>query len=284
MTTKRDYGKLYVCPTPIGNLEDITLRTLRVLREVDLIAAEDTRHTLKLLNHFGIQKPLTSYHEHNKEGKGKLLLEKLMEGEYIALVSDAGMPGISDPGEDLIKLCIEEQIEVEVLPGPVAFITALVASGLAADKFTFEGFLDRDKKKRRKRLEEIQEKDGTLIFYEAPHRIRQTLEDMSKIFGDRKAVLARELTKRHEEILRSSLRELEEILGQRNLKGEMVLLVEGASIESMSKKEKDWDSLTIGEHILKYLDAGMEKKEAIKTVAKERGISKRIVYEESIDL
>ncbi|AOT70283.1 16S rRNA (cytidine(1402)-2'-O)-methyltransferase [Geosporobacter ferrireducens] len=281
---KEDYGKLYICPTPIGNLEDITLRVLRILKEVDLIAAEDTRHTIKLLNHYDIQKPLTSYHEHNREGKGKVLLEKLIAGENIALVSDAGMPGISDPGADLVKLCVENEVTVEVLPGAAAFVTALVASGLSTDKFTFEGFLDRDKKKKKKRLEAIKGEDRTLIFYEAPHRIRATLQDLKQVLGNRHAVVARELTKKHEEILRGELETLEVHFEQKEPKGEMVLMVAGANPEDRKQKAYAWENLSIQEHLTQYLETGMDKKEAIKTVAKERGIPKREVYECSIHL
>ncbi|SHK10748.1 16S rRNA (cytidine1402-2'-O)-methyltransferase [Geosporobacter subterraneus DSM 17957] len=280
----KDCGKLYICPTPIGNLEDITLRVLRILKEVDLIAAEDTRHTIKLLNHYDIQKPLTSYHEHNRESKGKVLLEKLMAGENIALVSDAGMPGISDPGSDLVKLCVENHIDIEVLPGAAAFVTALVASGLPTDKFSFEGFLDRDKKKRKKRLEEIKGEDRTLIFYEAPHRICTTLQDIVKVLGNRQAVLARELTKKHEEFLRGSLEELEAHFEQREPKGEMVLMISGAAPEDRLQEISSWESLSIEAHLTQYMDSGMDKKEAIKAVAKERGIPKREVYECSIHL
>lgn len=280
----KDWGKLYICPTPIGNLEDITLRVLRVFKEVDLIAAEDTRHTIKLLNHYDIQKPLTSYHEHNRESKGKVLLEKLMAGEKIALVSDAGMPGISDPGSDLVKGCVENHIDIEVLPGAAAFVTALVASGLPTDKFSFEGFLDRDKKKRKKRLEEIKGEDRTLIFYEAPHRICTTLQDMIKVLGNRQAVLARELTKKHEEFLRGSLEELAAHFEQREPKGEMVLMISGAAPKDRAQETPAWESLSIKAHLRQYMDSGMDKKEAIKMVAKERGIPKREVYECSIDL
>ena len=193
-------GKLYICPTPIGNLEDITYRTLRVLNEVDLIAAEDTRHSIKLLNHFEISKPLTSYHEHNKDSKGGYLINKLLEGENVAVISDAGMPGISDPGEDIIREAIENNIEVEVLPGATAFVTALVGSGLDTRKFAFEGFLDRDKKTRREQLEDVKEESRTMIFYESPHRLKDTLKDMSKVLGNRKISINRELTKKYQEM------------------------------------------------------------------------------------
>ena len=212
-------GKLYICPTPIGNLEDITYRTLRVLNEVDLIAAEDTRHSIKLLNHFDISKPLTSYHEHNKDSKGGYLINKLLDGENIALISDAGMPGISDPGEDIIKEAIENNIEVEVLPGATAFVTALVASGLNTKKFAFEGFLDRDKKTRREQLESVKEESRTMIFYESPHRIKDTLKDMSKVLGNRKISVNRELTKKYQEIIREDIDKFIEVFNEREIKG-----------------------------------------------------------------
>ncbi|MCC5911116.1 MAG: 16S rRNA (cytidine(1402)-2'-O)-methyltransferase [Clostridiaceae bacterium] len=278
-------GKLYVCPTPIGNLEDITLRTLRVLKEVDAIAAEDTRHTIKLLNHFEIQKPLTSYHQHNEETKGNHLIDRLMAGENIALVSDAGMPGISDPGEILIKKCIEEDISFEVLPGATASILALVASGLETGRFSFEGFLDRDKKNRRQRLEEIREEDRTLIFYEAPHRIKTTLKDMIEILGDRKAVIARELTKRYQEFIRGNLKEILQHLEEHTPKGEMVLICEGADLEEQRMKQQEiLEEIPIKQHVLAVMEEGITKKEAIKKVAKLRKLPKNEVYKEAIDI
>lgn len=278
-------GKLYICPTPIGNLEDITIRVLKVLREVDLIVAEDTRHTLKLLNHFRIQKPLTSYHEHNFRTKGIILINKLLEGKNIALVSDAGMPGISDPGSDIIKLCIEEKIPFEVLPGAMAGILALVGSGLDTTKFAFEGFLEKDKGNRRKRLKTIQKEDRTLVFYEAPHRIIYTLKDMASILGNREAVIARELTKIHEEFIRGNMIELIEYLTLNPPKGEIVLLCEGADLEKLAIEEKNkLEQITIREHILLFMKDGLDKKAAIKEVAKRRNISKRAVYRESIGL
>ncbi|QUH19205.1 16S rRNA (cytidine(1402)-2'-O)-methyltransferase [Alkaliphilus sp. B6464] len=278
-------GILYICPTPIGNLGDITIRALNILKSVDLIAAEDTRHTLKLLNHFEIQKPLISYHEHNKRTKGEVLVNKLLEGENIALVSDAGMPGISDPGADMIKLCIEEGIAFEVLPGATASILALVASGLDTTKFTFEGFLDRDKKKRKERLQRIKREDRTLIFYEAPHRITSTLEDILNIFGNRKAVIGRELTKRYEEFIRGNITELIDYLNINPPKGEMVLLCEGASLEEEALEEQNkLEQMTIKEHIILLMENGADKKSAIREVAKLRNISKRDVYKEAIDL
>ncbi len=278
-------GTLYICPTPIGNLEDITIRVLNTLKAVDLVAAEDTRHTLKLLNHFEIQKPLISYHEHNKKGKGQILIHKLLEGENIALVSDAGMPGISDPGADIIKLCIEEEIPFHVLPGATASILALVASGLDTNKFTFEGFLDRDKKNRKKRLELIRKEDRTLIFYEAPHRILSTLADVLNIFGDRQAVVGRELTKKYEEFIRGSLSEIIAHLEQNPPKGEMVVLCEGANLEEeLLEEQSRLEEIPMKEHILMFIEQGMDKKAAIKEVARLRNISKREVYKESLDL
>lgn len=278
-------GKLYVCPTPIGNLEDITLRALKVLKEVDLIAAEDTRHTLKLLNHYEIQKPLTSYHEHNEKAKSVYLVEELKRGQKIALVSDAGMPGISDPGEILIGECIKNDIPIEVLPGSNAGILALVASGLNTTHFSFEGFLDRNRKKRRERLEKIKRDDRTLIFYEAPHRIVNTLEDMAEIFGNRKAVACRELTKKYEEFIRGTLQELLQHFQSNSPRGEFVLICSGAILQEQFMEEKAaFSEMTIKEHLISLIESGMSKKEAIKEVASLRNLSKRDVYKEAIDL
>jgi 16S rRNA (cytidine1402-2'-O)-methyltransferase len=278
-------GKLYVCPTPIGNLEDITIRVLNTLKNVDLIAAEDTRHTLKLLNYFGIQKPLTSYHEHNFRTKGMILINKLLEGQNIALVSDAGMPGISDPGSDMVRLCIEREIPLEILPGATAGILALVGSGLDTTRFAFEGFLDKDTKERRERLRAIKKEDRTLIFYEAPHRIVRTLEDMVLILGNRRAVIARELTKVYEEFVRDNLIGLIEHFELNPPKGEIVLLCEGADLEELAADEKnELERITIREHILLFMKNGLDKKSAIREVAKRRNIPKRDVYKESIGL
>lgn len=278
-------GKLYICPTPIGNLEDITIRVINTLKNVDLIAAEDTRHTLKLLNHFEIQKPLTSYHEHNFRTKGMILINKLLEGKNIALVSDAGMPGISDPGSDMVKLCIEREIPIEILPGAIAGILALVGSGLDTTRFTFEGFLDRDTKERRERLRAIKKEDRTLIFYEAPHRIIHTLEDMVLILGNRRAVIARELTKVYEEFIRDSLIGLIEHFELNPPRGEIVLLCEGADLEELAANERnELERITIREHIILFMENGLDKKSAIREVAKRRNISKRDVYKESIGL
>lgn len=275
-------GKLYICPTPIGNLEDITYRTLRILNEVDLIAAEDTRHSLQLLNHFDISKPLTSYHEHNKDSKGGYLITKLLEGENIALISDAGMPGISDPGQDIIAEAIENNIEIEVLPGATAFVTALVGSGMDTHKFVFEGFLDRDKKLRRKRLEEIKNEKRTIIFYESPHRLKETLKDMLKYLGNRKITVNRELTKKYQEIIREDIETVIEIFNNREVKGEFVLIVEGFSgeVEEVGK----YDELNEREYVIQLMEEGINKKDAIKIVCKDRKLKKDIVYKQVLDL
>lgn len=275
-------GKLYICPTPIGNLEDITYRTLRVLNEVDLIAAEDTRHSVKLLNHFEISKPLTSYFEHNKDSKGMYLINKLLEGENIALISDAGMPGISDPGEDLIKLAIENNIEVDVLPGATAFVVALVGSGMNTHKFAFEGFLDRDKKLRRNRLEELKEEDRTMIFYESPHRLKDTLKDMLKFFGNRQISVNRELTKKYQEVIREDIETVINIFDEKEVKGEFVLIVDGFKGEKTLIN--DYSELSEREYVETLLKDGMSKKDAIKLVCKERKLKKDIVYKQVLDL
>lgn len=275
-------GKLYICPTPIGNLEDMTYRTIRILNEVDLIAAEDTRHSIKLLNHFEISKPLTSYHEHNKDSKGGYLIDKLLEGENIALISDAGMPGISDPGEDIIKQAIENNIDIEVLPGATASITALVGSGLNTSKFAFEGFLDRDKKTRRAQLEEVKEERRTIIFYESPHRLKETLKDMLKILGNRKISLNRELTKKYQEIIREDIKTAIEIFEDREVKGEFVLIVEGFKGEKTVKNA--YDELNERDYVLALIESGMTKKDAIKAVCKDRKLTKDIVYKQVLDI
>ncbi|AUN12898.1 tetrapyrrole methylase [[Clostridium] sordellii] len=275
-------GKLYVCGTPIGNLEDITYRTLKVLNEVDLIAAEDTRHSIKLLNHFEISKPLTSYHEHNKENKGGYLINKLLSGENIALISDAGMPGISDPGEEIIKQAIENDIEVVVLPGPTASITALIGSGLETGKFVFEGFLDRDKKRRREELELIKHEKRTIIFYESPHRLKDTLKDMLKILGNRNIAVNRELTKKYQEVIRTDIQGCIDIFNEREVKGEFVLIVEGFKGEI--EETCEYNDLNDREYVIKLMEEGITKKDAIKFVCKERKLKKDIVYKQVLDL
>ena len=275
-------GKLYICPTPIGNLEDMTYRTVRILNEVDLIAAEDTRHSIKLLNHFEISKPLTSYHEHNKDSKGGYLINKLLDGENIALISDAGMPGISDPGEDIIKQAIEHNIEIEVLPGATASITALVGSGLETAKFAFEGFLDRDKKIRRNQLEELKEERRTIIFYESPHRLKDTLKDMLKVLGNRKIAVNREITKKYQEIIREDIETVINVFNEKEVKGEFVLIVEGFKGEKTV--QNSYDDLNEREYVLALMETGMDKKDAIKTVCKDRKLKKDVVYKQVLDL
>ncbi|MFA5523200.1 MAG: 16S rRNA (cytidine(1402)-2'-O)-methyltransferase [Tissierellales bacterium] len=277
-------GKLYICPTPIGNLDDITLRVLKVLEEVDIIAAEDTRHTIKLLNHFEIKKPLTSYHEHNKREKGKTLIHKLLNGEDIALVSDAGMPGISDPGEDLIKLAIENAIQVIALPGPTASTLALVLSGLPTGKFVFEGFLPSSKKGRTEALQNIKNEKRTIILYESPYRVKALLEDMLDIFGERDIAVCRELTKKFEEIFRGSIGQSIEKFAQKDPKGEFVIIVKGTDKVEISEELQEWADISIKDHLLKYINQGMTKKDAVKNVAEDRGLPKNEVYKESLDL
>lgn len=267
-------GKLYIVATPIGNLEDITLRALKILKEVDLIAAEDTRQTLKLLNHFEISKPLISYHRHNEDVKSEILIEKLKNGENIALVSDAGTPGICDPGEEVIKKAIEENIEVIPIPGACAMINALIASGLNTKEFNFLGFLPLNKKLRKEKLEEIKKSEKTIIIYEAPHKMKNTLEDLKEILKNRKIVLARELTKIHEEFIRKNINELLEEID--NLKGEMILIIEGAPQENNS--EKELNNLSLEEHYKYYEKQGFEKKEIIKKIAKDRNVNKNEIY------
>lgn len=270
-------GSLYICPTPIGNLEDITLRTLNILKEVDLIAAEDTRHTLKLLNHYDIKKPLTSYHEHNVKEKGIELIEKLNQGINIALVSDAGMPGISDPGADLIREAIEAGIEVVALPGPTASITALIISGLATDKFIFYGFLPPKRKDRIRELEIIKEYKMTTILYEAPHRLLDLLEDMDEILGDRRISISRELTKKFEETFRGTAKEALEKFKSSGVKGEFVIVVEG------NKEEESFD-IDIEKALKEYLSQGYTKKEAVKKVSQEYNLPKNEVYKISLEI
>lgn len=267
-------GILYIVATPIGNLEDITLRALRILKEVDLIAAEDTRQTLKLLNHFEISKPLISYHRHNEEIKSDILIEKLNNGENIAIVSDAGTPGICDPGEEIIKKAIEEEISVIPIPGACAMINALIVSGIDTKEFSFLGFLPLNKKLRKKKLEEIEKSNKTIIIYDAPHKMKNTLKDLEEILGDRKTVLARELTKIHEEFIRKNIKELINEID--NLKGEMILIIEGK--KETEDIENELNNLSLEEHYDYYEKQGFEKKEIIKKIAKDRNLNKNEVY------
>ncbi len=277
-------GILYICPTPIGNLDDITYRVLKTLKEVDLIAAEDTRHTKKLLNHFEIHTPLFSYHEHNKAKAGPVLIERMLEGKSIAIVTDAGTPGISDPGEDLIKLAIDSDLNVVSQPGATAFVTALVASGIPTGKFVFEGFLDRHKKRRKEALEALQYETRTLIFYEAPHRLLQTLESIQDVLGDRRMTAARELTKRYETFTRGRISQVIAHFEENAPRGEFVLIVEGADPDAVQVSTDPNMELSIEDHLRVLIDTGMRKKEAAAEVALARGLNKRDVYKLTIDL
>lgn len=271
-------GTLYVVATPIGNLEDITLRALNVLKSVDLIAAEDTRHTLKLLNFYEINKPLISYHRHNEEVKSDLLIKKLIDGEDIALVSDAGTPGICDPGEEVIKKCIIENINIVPIPGACAMINSLICSGLDTKEFYFMGFLPLNKKLRKVKMEEIKESNKTIIFYEAPHKLLKTLEELKGIVKGRKVVLAREITKIHEEFIRGSIEDITDRIGEP--KGEYVILIEGN--QDLEKENNDLE-LTLDEEYEKYLLQGLNKKEIIKKIAKNRGVNKNEIYQYFLD-
>lgn len=278
-------GKLYLVPTPIGNLKDITLRALETLNEVDIIAAEDTRQSIKLLNHYNIKKTLISYHKYNENERSKELIKLLKEGKSIAIVTDAGMPGISDPGHTMVLECIKNQVPFVVLPGATAFTTALIYSAFDTKAFTFLGFLSRENKERKEQIEEIKNKRETLIFYEAPHRLLNTLEFLKENLGNRRISLCRELTKLHEEIERYTLEEACDKYKEKNPRGEYVLLVEGKTKEEIEEEEKKlWEDLSIKEHIIKYMEEGLEKKEAIKKVSKERKIPKSEVYKHSLDI
>ena len=273
-------GKLYLCATPIGNLEDMTFRVIRTLKEVDLIAAEDTRNSIKLLNHFEIKTPMTSYHEYNKIEKGKKLIEKLQEGTNIALITDAGTPGISDPGEELVKMCYEAGIEVTSLPGPAACITALTLSGLPTRRFAFEAFLPSDKKERQAVLKELVDETRTIILYEAPHRLIKTLQELLENLGNRRITICRELTKKHETAFVTNLEEAISYYEANEPKGECVLVLEGRSREELRQEEvAKWEEMTIEEHMDYYLKQGIQKKDAMKMVAKDRGVSKRDIYQ-----
>ncbi|RHS81015.1 16S rRNA (cytidine(1402)-2'-O)-methyltransferase [Firmicutes bacterium AM43-11BH] len=273
-------GTLYLCATPIGNLEDMTFRVIRTLKEVDLIAAEDTRNSIKLLNHFEIQTPMTSYHEYNKYEKGRKLVEKLQDGMNIALITDAGTPGISDPGEELVKMCYEAGISVTSLPGAAACITALTLSGLSTRRFAFEAFLPTDKKEKELVLQEIERETRTIIMYEAPHRLLKTLKMLSERLGkERRITVCRELTKRHETAFATTLEEACAYYNEQPPKGECVLVIEGRSREQIAQEEKaQWEEMSIEEHMKHYLSQGIDKKEAMKKVAKDRGVSKRDIY------
>lgn len=277
-------GKLYLCATPIGNLEDITLRVLNTLREVDLIAAEDTRHSIKLLNHFDIKTPMTSYHEYNKVDKARYLVEQMTKGLQVGLVTDAGTPAISDPGEELVRQCYEAGVEVTSLPGPAACITALTLSGLSTRRFCFEAFLPADKKERRWILKELEEETRTIILYEAPHRLLRTLEELLEALGDRKATVCRELTKKYETAFQTTLQQALEYYEAQEPKGECVIVVEGKSVGQIKEEQaRAFEEMSLEEHMKRYEDQGIERKEAMRLVAKDRGIKKRDVYQQLLD-
>ena len=274
-------GTLYLCATPIGNLEDITYRVLRTLKEVDLIAAEDTRNSIRLLNHFEIKTPMTSYHEYNKIDKAYQLVAKMREGKNIALITDAGTPGISDPGEDIVRICYEEGIPVTSLPGAAACITALTMSGLPTRRFAFEAFLPKDKKEHQAVLEELKTETRTIIIYEAPHHLVRTLQELhDTLGGDRRLTICRELTKRHEEKMQMTLADSLSYYEVNEPRGEYVLIIAGRSREEMKKEEQaGWEALSLEEHMAHYESQGIDRKEAMKRVAKDRGVSKRDIYQ-----
>ena len=273
-------GTLYLCATPIGNLEDITYRVLRTLKEVDLIAAEDTRNSMKLLNHFDIQTPMTSYHEFNKIDKAYQLVGKLKEGKNIALITDAGTPGISDPGEDIVRICYEEGIEVTSLPGAAACITALTMSGRPTRRFCFEAFLPKDKKERAAVLEELKNETRTIIIYEAPHHLLKTIKELMDALGDRELTVCRELTKKYEEKIQTTFSSLLSYYEDKEPRGEYVLVICGKSREDIVKEQQSsWEQLSIEEHMAHYENQGIDHKEAMKLVAKDRGVSKRDIYQ-----
>lgn len=274
-------GILYLVATPIGNLDDISVRALNTLREADLIACEDTRHSMKLFNHFNISKPLTSYHEHNKQEKGEYIIEKLLSGENVALVTDAGTPAISDPGEDLVKKCIENEIRVVSVPGPAALINALVVSGQNTQRFAFEGFLSMNRKNRYEHLNSIADDERTLIFHEAPHKLTRTLADMLEIFGDRSISIVKEITKIHESCMKTTLSEAVAYFENVPPKGEYVLVVAGKDrAKALDEQRAEVSAMSIKDHVDMLISGGMDKKEAIKEAAKQRGVPKREVYNE----
>ncbi len=273
-------GILYLCATPIGNLEDMTFRAVRILKEVDLIAAEDTRNSIKLLQHFDITTPMTSYHEFNKIEKAKKLLEMLHAGKNIAVITDAGTPGISDPGEELVAMCFQEDIEVNALPGAAACITAVTSSGQACRRFSFEAFLPKDKKERARVLDEISRETRTIIIYEAPHHLKATLAELKEVLGDRDITLCRELTKRYEEKRKTTIEKAIAYYQSQEPKGEYVLVIAGKSKEQVRIEQRSqWEEMSIEEHMEMYLSQGMDKKDAMKAVAKDRGVSKRDIYQ-----
>ncbi|MDO4943504.1 MAG: 16S rRNA (cytidine(1402)-2'-O)-methyltransferase [Lachnospiraceae bacterium] len=277
-------GQLYLCATPIGNLDDITLRVLDTLKSVDLIAAEDTRHSIKLLNHFGIKTKMTSYHEYNKVDKAVYLVHQMEEGMDIALITDAGTPGISDPGEELVRQCHNAGIKVTSLPGACACITALTISGKPTRRFCFEAFLPTDKKERKEVLNQLKTETRTIIVYEAPHRLKKTLKELLQELGNRNVTLCRELTKKYEDYKITNFKDLIDYYEGEEIRGECVLVIEGTSFKELEKEvQEEWKSISVKEHMERYLDKGMDRKEAMKKVAKDRGVGKREIYRELID-
>ena len=278
-------GKLYLCATPIGNLEDITFRVIRCLKEADLIAAEDTRNSVKLLNHFEIKTPMTAYHEHNKYDKGRELVRQMLSGKCIALITDAGTPGISDPGEELVRMCLDEGIEVTSLPGAAACVTALTISGLSTRRFAFEAFLPSDKNERRKVLGDIKNEFRTIVIYEAPHRLKSTLKELAEALGnERRVSIVKELTKIHESVRRMSLGEAVTFTEEEQPRGEYVLVIEGKSrAEEEEKTRERFLSMSLEDHMQMYLDEGLDKKAAMKAVAGDRGVSKSEIYKRLLD-
>ena len=275
---------LYLCATPLGNLEDITYRVVRTLKEVDLIGAEDTRNSIKLLNHFNISTPMTSYHEFNKYDKAKALVEEMLQGKNIALITDAGTPGISDPGEELVRQCFEAGVEVTSLPGAAACVTALTMSGQKTRRFVFEAFLPKDKKEKAKVLENLEKETRTIIIYEAPHRLTKTLKELERVLGDRPITICRELTKKFEEAFQTTITEAIELYQEKEPKGEYVLVIAGKPEEELEEeKRKQWEEMTIKEHVNYYIEQGNDKKEAMKLTAKDRGVSKRDIYNQLIE-
>lgn len=272
-------GKLYLCATPIGNLEDMSYRAVKTLKEADLIAAEDTRHSIKLLNHFEIKTPMTSYHEYNKVDKAKILVEKMLQGVNVALITDAGTPGISDPGEELVAQAAKAGIEISPVPGPAACICALIMSGLGTRRFCFEAFLPADKKERSVVLDELKNETRTIVIHEAPHHLLKTLKELLEILGDRRISICKEITKKYEDVNRTSIAKAVEYYENNPPRGEYVLVIEGRDrkeIEDM--KQRQWDDISVKEHFNMYIEKGMDRKEAMKAVAKDRGMGKREVY------
>ena len=279
-------GTLYLCATPIGNLEDITFRVLRTLKEADLIAAEDTRHSIKLLNHFEIKTPMTSYHEYNKVEKAAYLVSQMAQGLNVALITDAGTPGISDPGEELVRQCYEAGIEVSSLPGPAACITALTMSGLSTRRFCFEAFLPSekgDKKERARILEELKRETRTIIVYEAPHHLVKTLKDLYQALGNRRITVCRELTKKHETAFRTTFEQALSAYEAEEPRGECVIVIEGISVRELEEEKiRSWEEMSLEDHLEYYMKGGMDKKEAMKAVAKDRGVSRREIYQQTL--